>query len=88
MTFYGGLSAEHLTQFIERIERLESEKTNVAEDIKSVFQEAKSGGFDVKTMREIIKLRKLQKAELEEQEFLVDTYKIAVGLAPEPDKGE
>jgi uncharacterized protein (UPF0335 family) len=57
-TLYNGLSGEHLRQFVERIERLEEEKRNIAEDIKSVFQEAKSTGFDVPAIREILKLRK------------------------------
>ena len=64
MSFYGGLSAEHLKQFIERIERLEEEKKNIAEDIKQVFAEAKGSGFDVKTMRSILKLRKMEQHDL------------------------
>lgn len=83
MSFYGGLSAEHLKQFIERIERLEEEKKNIAEDIKQVFAEAKGGGFDVKTMRSILKLRKMEQHDLEEQEYLLDTYKRALGMLPE-----
>jgi len=82
-TFYGGLSAEHLKQFIERIERLEEDKRNIAEDIKEVFAEAKGAGFDNKAMREILKQRRLDANELEEQEYLLDTYKRALGMIPE-----
>ncbi len=82
MAFYEGLSAEHLQQFIERIERLEDEKTNIATDIKEVFLEAKSSGFDVKIMRQIIRLRKMDPVDREEQEYLLDTYKRAVGMLP------
>jgi uncharacterized protein (UPF0335 family) len=88
MSFYGGLSAEHLKQFIERLERLEEEKKNIAEDIKEVFAEAKGSGFDVKTMRQILRLRKLESNELEEQEYLLDTYKRALGMLPELDESE
>jgi len=85
MTFYGGLSAEHLTQFVERLERLDEEKRNIAEDIKGVFSEAKGAGFDVKTLREILKIRKIEVNELEEQEYILDTYKRALGMLPELD---
>ena len=88
MSFQGGLSAEHLKQFVERIERLDEEKQTIAEDIKEVFQEAKSNGFDVKTLREIIKIRKADASDLEEQEYLLDTYKRALGLLPELNEGE
>lgn len=81
--FFGGLSAEHLKQFIERIERLEAEKKNITEDIKEVFAEAKGTGFCPKIMREILKLRKLESNEREESEYLLDTYKRALGMLPE-----
>ena len=86
--FYGGLSSEHLRQFVERLERLEEEKKNVAEDIKEVFSEAKGNGFDTKTLREILKLRKKDPNDVEEEEYLLDTYKRALGMLPEPDEGE
>jgi len=86
MTFYGGLSAEHLRQYIERLERLEEEKKNISEDIKEVFAEAKGNGFDVKTIRQILKIRKVEANELEEQEYLLDTYKRALGMLPELDE--
>ena len=79
------LSAEHLKQFIERIERLEEEKKSLAEDIKEVFAEAKGNGFDVKAMREILKIRKIEAGQLEELEYLLDTYKRALGMLPESD---
>ena len=88
MSFQGGLSVEHLRQFVERIERLEEEKQTIAEDIKEVFQEAKSNGFDVKTLKEIIKIRKADASDLEEQEYLLDIYKRALGLLPELNEGE
>ena len=84
-TLYNGLSAEHLKQFVERIERLEEEKKTIAEDIKEVFAEAKATGFDVPTLREILKLRKKEAAELEEAEYLLDVYKRALGMLPEID---
>lgn len=87
MSFFGGLSAEHLKQFIERIERLEEEKKTIAEDIKEVFAEAKGTGFDAATMREILKIRKKDQADLEEAEYLLDTYKRALGMLP-PIEGE
>lgn len=74
------LSAEHLKQFIERIERLIEEKKTIAEDIKEVFAEAKGSGFDAPTMKEIIKMRAKDKADLEEEEYLLDTYMIALGM--------
>lgn len=78
--FFGGLSAEHLKQFIERIERLEEEKKTIAEDIKEVFAEAKGTDFDAATMREILKIRKKDAADIEESEYLLDTYKRALGM--------
>ena len=83
--FIGNNSAEHLKQFIERIERLNEEKQTIAEDIKEVFSEAKGSGFDAGIMREIIKLRKKDQADLEEEEYLLDTYKRALGMVPQED---
>jgi uncharacterized protein (UPF0335 family) len=79
----GGIAGERLKSFIERIERLEEEKKALAEDIKEVFAEAKGVGFDVKTMRQIIKLRKIDQDDLDEQEALLDTYKRALGMLPD-----
>ncbi|WP_448662210.1 DUF2312 domain-containing protein [Sphingomonas sp. CJ20] len=74
------ISAEQLRLFIERIERLEEEKKGIADDIKDVYAEAKSTGFDVKTMRSIVRLRKMEKHHRDEAEMLLETYKQALGL--------
>jgi uncharacterized protein (UPF0335 family) len=74
------ISAEQLRLLIERIERLEEEKKGIADDIKDVYGEAKATGFDVKTMRSIVRLRKMEKHHREEAEALLDTYKAALGL--------
>jgi len=73
-------TADRLKSFIERIERLEEDKANIANDIKEVYAEAKGEGYIVKVMREIIKLRKLDKATRQEQEQLVELYKNALGM--------
>ena len=75
------IAADQLRLFIERIERLEEEKKGITDDIKDVYQEAKSNGFDVKTMREIVRLRKQEKHHRDEAEMLLDTYKAALGIA-------
>jgi uncharacterized protein (UPF0335 family) len=77
----GGIAGERLRSFIERIERLEEEKAALASDIREVFSEAKSAGFDTKIMRQVLRLRKLDSAERQEQEALLDLYKQAIGLA-------
>ena len=74
------VSAEQLRLFIERIERLEEDKKGIADDIKDVYAEAKGTGFDAKTMRAIVRLRKMEKAARQEAEALLDTYKSALGL--------
>lgn len=73
-------SQARLKSFIERIERLEEEKAATATDIKEVYAEAKGTGFDVKTMRQIIRLRKMESADRAEQEELLDLYKRALGM--------
>lgn len=75
------ISAEQLRLLIERIERLEEEKRGISDDIKDVYAEAKSTGFDVKTMRSIVRLRKMEKHHRDEAEALLETYKAALGLA-------
>ncbi|MCA1940843.1 MAG: DUF2312 domain-containing protein [Caenispirillum bisanense] len=75
----GGIAADQLRSFIERIERLEEEKANIASDIKDVYAEAKSSGFDTKIMRQIIRIRKMEPHERAEQEELLDLYLSAVG---------
>jgi uncharacterized protein (UPF0335 family) len=76
----GGVAGEHLKSFIERIERLEEEKKALADDIRDVYAEAKGNGFDVKVMRQIVKIRKMDKADLDEQEALLETYMRALGM--------
>tara|TARA_B100000678_G_scaffold92397_1_gene77103 strand:- start:1476 stop:1757 length:282 start_codon:yes stop_codon:yes gene_type:complete len=74
------IAADQLRLFIERIERLEEEKKGIADDIKDVYNEAKSNGYDVKTMRSIVRLRKMEKHHREEAEMLLETYKQALGI--------
>ncbi|GBQ24140.1 hypothetical protein AA0472_1322 [Acetobacter estunensis NRIC 0472] len=76
----GGIAADRLRSIIERVERLEEERKALAGDIKDIFTEAKSAGFDVKVIRQIIKLRKQEPAEVEEQETLLDIYRRALGM--------
>lgn len=80
MSNYGGITGEHLRQYVERIERLEEEKKIIAEDTKEVFGEAKANGFDAKILRKIIALRKLEASDREEQEALIDLYMQALGM--------
>ncbi len=84
----GAIEADRLKSYIERIERLEEEKKNISEDIKEVFNEAKMHGYDTKIMKECIKMRKLEASELEEKEFLLDTYRRALGMLPTADTDE
>ena len=79
-TDVGGIAADRLRSLIERIERLEEEKKALSSDIRDIFAEAKSAGFDVKIMRAVIKLRKMNAADRDEQQFLLDTYKKALDL--------
>jgi uncharacterized protein (UPF0335 family) len=74
------ISAEQLRLLIERIERLEEEKKGLSDDIKDVYAEAKSTGFDIKTMRTIIRLRRLEKHHRDEADMLLETYKQALGI--------
>jgi uncharacterized protein (UPF0335 family) len=79
-TDVGGIAAERLRSIIERIERLEEERKALASDIKDIYAEAKSAGFEVKVIRQLIQLRKKEPAEVEEQETLLDLYKRALGM--------
>ncbi|HAY07588.1 MAG TPA: DUF2312 domain-containing protein [Hyphomonas sp.] len=72
---------EKLRQTVAKIERLEEEKKEVAEQIKEVYAEAKAIGFDTKALRAVIRLRKIERAEREEQEMILETYLIALGEA-------
>jgi uncharacterized protein (UPF0335 family) len=75
------IAADQLRLFIERIERLEEEKKGMADDIRDVYSEAKGQGYDTKTMRAVIRLRKMEKDARDEAEYLLDTYKAALGLS-------
>ncbi|MFM2409958.1 MAG: hypothetical protein RL481_786 [Pseudomonadota bacterium] len=77
----GTVSNEQLRLFMERIERLEEEKKGIADDIRDVFSEAKSQGYDTKIMRQILRLRKMEPHDRAEMEALLDVYKSALGLA-------
>ena len=79
-TEVGGIAADRLRSIVERIERLEEERKGLAENIKDIFAEAKSAGFDVKVVRQIISIRKKEPAEVEEQETLLDLYRRALGM--------
>lgn len=79
---HNAIAGEQLRAFIERIERLEEEKKGIADDIRDVFAEAKSGGFDPKIMRQVVRLRKQDKDERQEQEALLDLYLHALGMTP------
>jgi uncharacterized protein (UPF0335 family) len=78
----GGIAGDRLKSFVERIERLEEEKKALANDIKEVYAEAKGNGFDVKIMRHVIRLRRIDKDDLDEQDALIDVYKRALGMLP------
>lgn len=76
----GGIAADALKSLIERIERLEEEKKALADDIKDIYAEAKSTGFDAKIMRQVIRLRKMDENDRQEQEALLDVYTHAIGM--------
>ena len=75
-----GFAKEHLKSFIERIERLEEEKSALVADIREVYGEAKGTGFDVKIMRQVVRLRKLDTADRQEQDAILDLYLSALGM--------
>jgi uncharacterized protein (UPF0335 family) len=76
----GGIAAEQLRSFVERIERLEEEKRALSDDVRDVYAQAKGGGFDLKVLRQVIRLRKMNNADRQEQETLLDIYKRALGM--------
>lgn len=78
----GGVAADQLRAFVERIERLEEEKKAISDDIKDVYAEAKGNGYDVKVMRQVVRLRKQDNNERQEMEALLDLYLHALGMAP------
>ena len=81
MTEVGGIAADQLASYVERIERLEEEKANLMADIKEVYGEAKALGYDVKILRQIIRLRKMEDHERTEQEEILEVYKRALGMS-------
>ncbi len=76
----GGIAVDRLRTIVERIERLEEERKGLANDIKDIYAEAKSAGFDIPVIRRIIRARKQEPAEVEEQETLFDVYRRALGM--------
>lgn len=80
MSDVGGVAAEKLRSFVERIERLEEEKAALGTDVREVYSEAKAAGFDTKVMRQVVKLRKMDQNDRSEQEQLLDLYKQALGM--------
>jgi len=75
-----GFAKDRLRSFVERVERLEEEKKALSDDIKEVYAEAKGEGFDVKTMRQVVRLRKMDKADFQEAEAMLDLYLGALGM--------
>ncbi|MTW19095.1 DUF2312 domain-containing protein [Rhodoplanes serenus] len=75
------IAEDQLRAFVERIEKLEEEKKAIADDIKDVFAEAKGSGYDVKALREVIRLRKTDRDERAEREAILETYLAALGMA-------
>lgn len=75
-----GFAREHLLSFIERVERLEEERIALVSDIREVYSEAKGQGFDTKIMRQVVRLRKLETADRQEQEAILDLYLGALGM--------
>ena len=80
MVEVGGIARERLKSFIERIENLEEEKTALTADIREIYSEAKGIGLDIKTVRQIVRLRKLDSSDRQQQEELLDLYKNALGM--------
>lgn len=76
----GTVAADQLRLFIERIERLEEEKKAMADDVRDVYAEAKANGYDTKTMRKIVALRKMETHARQEADALMETYRTALGL--------
>jgi uncharacterized protein (UPF0335 family) len=76
-----GVAAAELKQFVERVERLEEEKKAIADDIKDVFAEMKGRGFDTKAIRQILRIRKQDHSERQEQEAILELYMSALGMA-------
>lgn len=79
-----GVAGDLLRSFVERIERLEEEKKAIADDIREIYAEAKGNGFDSKILRQVVRLRKLDKSERMEQEAILDLYLHALGMVQDP----
>ena len=75
-----GFAKEHLRSLVERVERLEEEKSALTADIREVYSEAKGQGFDTKIMRQVVRLRKMDRADRQEQEAVLDLYLSALGM--------
>lgn len=84
MADIGGVAVDRLRAFVERIERLEEEKVATAADIREVYSEAKGVGFDAKIMRQVVRLRKMDPGDRQEQELVLETYMHALGMAVAP----
>jgi uncharacterized protein (UPF0335 family) len=80
MAEVAGISGERLLSFVERIERLEEEKKALTDDIREVYSEAKGTGYDIKVLRQIIRLRKMDQSDRNEMEEVLDVYKRALGM--------
>jgi uncharacterized protein (UPF0335 family) len=78
-----GVARDQLRAFVERIERLEEEKRTIADDIKEIYAEAKGNGFDTKVLRQVVRIRKQDASERQEQEAILDLYMHALGMAPD-----
>lgn len=76
----GGISADRLRSFVERIERMEEERQGIASDIKDIYAEAKGTGFDTKILKQVIRLRKMEKNDRQEQEAILELYLSALGM--------
>ena len=77
------VARDQLRSIVERVERLEEEKKAIADDIRDVFAEAKANGFDVKTLRTVVRMRKIEASERQEQEAMLDLYLSALGMLPD-----
>ena len=80
MVEVGGIARERLKSFVERVENLEEEKAALTADIREIYSEAKGIGLDIKTLRQIVRLRKLDSSDRQQQEELLDLYKNALGM--------
>ena len=78
---FGNVSADQLRLFIERVERLDEERRGITDDIRDVYAEAKANGYDTKTMRKVVALRRMEKHARDEADALLETYRNALGLA-------